>query len=172
MFAALGKPNAHIQVCTRPLLRGVSQALDKDRLAEIFEEYQGMVDLFLLCVDRDCETGRRAGLDERESWARETHQRVLIAENAWQELEVWVLAGLDLPQDWVWTAVRAECDPKEVYFAPVAAQRDMVDTPGAGRKLLAAEAARRYPRIKQLCPEDIAVLETRLRDWLEGAYQP
>jgi len=44
MFAALGKPKARIEVYTRPLLTGVAQAMDKDHLAEIFEEYQGMVD--------------------------------------------------------------------------------------------------------------------------------
>ena len=37
-----------------------------------------------------------------------------------------------------------------------------------GRKTLAEEAARRYDRIRQLCPEDIADLEDRVRSFVEG----
>ena len=31
-----------------------------------------------------------------------------LAENAWEEIEAWVLAGLNLPSDWSWAEVRAE----------------------------------------------------------------
>ena len=40
---------------------------------------------------------------------------------------------------------------------------------GGGRKMLALEAARRYDRIRQLCPEDVAALEIRIRDWMKEA---
>lgn len=167
MFDALEKPNARIKVCQRPLLRGVEQALDTDYLTEILEDYAGMVDLFLLCVDRDCEPHRRERLDDRERWAGEEHDCSLIAENAWQEIEVWVLAGHDLPPDWTWEDIRRDCDPKEMYFAPFAEQQDLSNTPGGGRKVLAEEAARRYPRIRQLCPEDVARLADDVGNWLE-----
>ncbi len=166
LFTALGRPNTQVEICMDPLLTGIAQAMDKDHLAEIFEKY-GMVDLFLLCVDRDCDKERKASLNEKEIWARTTHGRTLIAENVWQELEVWVLAGHDLPPEWEWATIRAECDPKETYFTPFAEQRQVLETPGEGRRILAQQAVRRYERIRQLCPEDIAALEERVQRWLQ-----
>ena len=58
--------------------------------------------------------------------------RKFLAENAWQEVEVWVLAGHDLPSDWVWNAVREEPNPKEIYFEPFAKLRNVLDEPGQG----------------------------------------
>jgi len=45
-----------------------------------------MVDLFLLCVDRDGNTTRRAKLDNIEGKAREIlpDKKFFLAENAWQ----------------------------------------------------------------------------------------
>ncbi len=128
-----------------------------------------MVDVFLLCVDRDGELERRERHTHREVWAAQEHGRTLIAENAWQEIEVWVLAGLTLPAEWQWSAIRAERDPKEAYFIPFAEQRGVLNTPGQGRKILAEEAARNYKRIKQLCKKDVAALEANLHDWLHPA---
>jgi hypothetical protein len=54
-----------------------------------------------------------------------------------------------------------------MYFAPFAEQQDLSNTPGGGRKVLAEEAARRYPRIRQLCPEDVARLADNVGNWLE-----
>ena len=92
--------------------------------------------------------------------------RVLLGENAWQEVEVWVLAGHDLPGDWNWSDIRADLDAKETFFLPYVRQRGLLEAPGEGRKKLSAEAARRYTRIRQLCPEDIGALEERIRLWL------
>ncbi len=86
-----------------------------------------------------------------------------FAENAWQELEVWLLAGHDLPREWSWQEIRQERDPKERYFVPFARMRGVLGEPGGGRKSLAAEAASRYSRIRSLCPEDIAALEDKIR---------
>ena len=169
MCGYLAKPNAVIRVCTDPLLTGVSQAMGRNQLTEIFDRYGGMVDLFILCVDRDCEAGRRSGLSDREDWAKDACGCTLIAENAWQEIEVWVLAGHDLPVDWTWAEIRGERDPKEMYFLPLAEQRGLAATPGEGRKILAEQASRRYDRIRQLCPEDIVPLESAVREWLAEA---
>lgn len=167
LFLALGRPNVRIEVCKRPLLTGIDDALNRERLAEIIEDYQGMVDLFLLCVDRDCDQGRNQALEGRETWARDSHECALIAENAWQEIEVWVLAGHEnLPRDWAWEDIRTECHPKEMYFVPFAEQRQVLGTPGEGRKILAEKAARRYDRIRQLCSEDIERLESKIEHWL------
>lgn len=105
LFRALNRP-ATVAVCTDPLLGGVSAALDSDRLAEIVEQYDGMTDLFILCVDRDGEVHRRERLDRIEQ--EFGNARIFLAENAWEELETWLLAGLDLPNDWRWAAIRGE----------------------------------------------------------------
>lgn len=170
MMEALGKPKTKVRVCQDPLLGGINEALKWERISEIIERYKGMVNLFLLCVDRDGKEGRREMLDKIEQQAANilTGGRLLLAENAWQEIEVWVLAGHDLPADWNWQFIRNEINPKETYFLPFAAQLHVLDAPGEGRKLLAQEAVRRYSRIRQLCPEDIAVLENRINSYTAG----
>ncbi|MBI3795503.1 MAG: hypothetical protein HY268_00835 [Deltaproteobacteria bacterium] len=170
MMRELGKPQAEIRICMEPLLGGIDQALRWERIQEILGRYQGMVDLFLLCVDRDGKAERRIALDRLEQQAKDAlaEGRLFLAENAWQEIEVWVLAGHDLPAAWIWKTIRTEVHPKEVYFLPFAKNRGLLDQPGEGRKTLAHEAARRYVRIRELCPEDIAVLEDRVRNWMGG----
>lgn len=164
MFKALGKPHAKIVVCKDPLLREVSQALNFEKIKEIIDRY-GMVDLFLLCVDRDGNLTRRAKLDNLEEKTKEIlpDKKFFLAENAWQEIEVWVLAGHQLPSDWSWQQIRQERDPKEVYFLPLAQQCGVQDKPDQGRKTLALEAVKRYSRIRQLCPEDVQNLEQRIK---------
>ncbi len=166
MMAAMNV-KAKVRVCQNPRLQGVSEALKWERIEEIISLYRGMVRVFLLIVDRDCKVGRRTSLDNIEQLAGAQlagTDRVFLAENAWQEVEVWVLAGeRDLPADWAWAQVRAECDPKEQYYDAYARARGVLDAPHEGRQRLAAEAAANYPRIRSLCPEDVASLETRLR---------
>jgi hypothetical protein len=154
---------ATVRVCMDPLLGGIDQALKWERIEEIIERYKGMVDLFLLCVDRDGVSTRRDVLNTIEQRATESLPagKQFLAENAWQEIEVWVLAGHQLPSEWVWQEIRAEVHPKELYFLPFAEQRKLLSEPGEGRKTLAQEAARQYPRIRQLCPE-VADLEQRI----------
>lgn len=164
LMKAIGKPRATVVVCRDPLLGGVDQATNWEQLRSIVSRYRGMIDLFLLCVDRDGKAGRQTRLDEIERLAAEmlgTPQRFL-AVNAWQEIEVWVLAGQTLPKGWQWKEVRAEIHPKENYFLPLAKQRGLLEEPGQGRKTLAQEAAAKYNRVRQLCPEDIAELERRI----------
>lgn len=164
---------AKVRICTDPLLAGVTEALKWKRIQEIVDRYKGMTKLFLLIVDRDCQENRRERLDILERNAAERlagASCMFLAEAAWQELEVWVLAGLkDLPKGWSWKAVRADCDPKETYYNPYAEKRALGDAPYSGRETLAREAAANYPRIRQLCPEDIGALEERIRNALEAA---
>lgn len=170
MLSALGRPQAKIRVCHDPLLGGVSQALNGEKILQIVERYRGMVDLFILCVDRDGEEGRRQRLDqlEAEMAAHVVAGKAFLGENAWQELEVWALAGHDLPAAWNWKEIRREANPKEKYFLPFATERNLLDEPGEGRRTLAEEAAGRYPRIRKLCPEDVGALESRIRVWIGG----
>ena len=167
MLAAIGGPRATVRVCQDPLLGGISEALKWDRVEAILRRYRYQADLFLLCVDRDGEPGRRSQLDRLESRAITAlgTNRLLLGENAWQELEVWTLAGHSLAPGLRWANVRAERDPKEHYFAPLALRRNLLNEPGGGRKTLSEEAARRYNRVRQRCPEDIAALEDRIRAW-------
>lgn len=87
---------------------------------------------------------------------------VIVGENAWEEVETWVLAGVDLPRDWRWDDIRAEVQAKEEYFEPLAELRGLSDYPGGGRKELAEEASHKIPAIRQKCVEDFDTLAKRL----------
>ena len=136
----------------------VEEALKSDRIAEVVEQHKGMTDVFVLCVDRDGIEGRRQRLNQIEA----EFGPGFLAENAWEELETWVLAGLDLPNDWRWADVRSEVHVKERYFERLAAQRGLSDSPGGGRKVLGEQAARHINAIRQKCPEDFDSLAQRL----------
>ena len=160
LLKALGASSAKIQVCQNPRLRGVDQALNSEQLAHIVNRYGGMTDLFILCVDRDGLTGRRQRLNDIETEFGAT----FLAENAWEELETWVLAAMmDLPSEWPWADIRGEVQVKETYFDPYVTQRDLTGTLGDGRKLLGEEASRRVRTIRQKCPEDFDSLAQRLQ---------
>ena len=91
LFQTLGG-RAKIRVCRDPLLGGVGGALKTERLSEIVERYRGMNQLFILCVDRDGEQGRRTRLDQIENGFEGDIE--FQAENAREEVETWLLAGL------------------------------------------------------------------------------
>ena len=85
MLDAVGRP-ARVEVFQDPLLGGVEQALNWQRIRDIIEQYDWKVQLFLLCVDRDGKEGRRAALDQLEQKAAALLPvgRVLLGENALQ----------------------------------------------------------------------------------------
>ncbi len=168
MMACLGQRRAHVDVCRDPLLGGIAQALRIENL-QLIVKANPMVDLFLLCVDRDGEEGRRTILSNVEMRLRNQIKKAggaFLAENAWQEIEVWLLAGHELLKGWRWNEIRAHRDPKETYYVVLARQRNVADDDSQGRKVLGLEAAGRYQRIRQLCREDILVLEKRVGAWL------
>ena len=142
------------------MLGSVDEVLKSSRVAEVVVRHRGVVHIFILCVDRDGKVGRRRRLDQIES--EFGNSRVLLTENAWEELETWVLAGLDLPSDWEWDTVRAEVHVKERYFEPLVARLGLADRAGAGRKPMGEQAARRIGAIRQKCPEDFDRLARRL----------
>lgn len=170
MFEAIGKPRANVRVCLDPLMGGVSHAMKWERILEVLSLYP-MVQVFLLLVDRDGVAGRRKGLDalEVQSQPYLGSRRFLFAENAWQEIEVWALAGQNLPADWKWREIREEVHPKERYFDVLARSRGLGKEPGEGRTTLGREAANNYARVRSRCTEDIAALEDRLRSTLNPA---
>ncbi len=160
LLQRIGVSIADVWVCNAPLLGGIGEALKLERLAEIVERRRGWADVFILCVDRDGEQGRRQRLNQIE--AEFQGRCVFFAENAWEELETWVLAGVRLPNDWRWEDVRAEVDVKERYFEPLVAQRGLDGSTGEGRKALGDEASRRIRAIRRKCPEDFDSLARRL----------
>lgn len=100
-----------------------------------------MFRVFVLIVDRDCDPNRRAKLDHIERRATQLlagSNRIFVAEEALEEVEVWVLAGLDgIP--WAWQAIRTECHPKERYFD------QLVGACSAGSRIVARNNARPDP---------------------------
>jgi hypothetical protein len=169
------KVKARVEICRDPLLGGVGEALKWSRISEILDDSRSMVDLFLLIVDRDGEENRRQQLTTLETKAADllNGNGCLIAENAWQEIEVWALAGMkDLPSDWSWSDVRNDRDPKEVYFRPYVQQRGLAASAGEGRDVLAREAANRYTRVRARCAKDVQRLEKRIALTLESGACP
>lgn len=160
LFRSIGRPNARVRVCQDPLLGGVREALKSDKLAHIVRRYGGMTDVFILCVDRDGDEGRRQRLDDIEAEFGEDW--TFLAENAWEEIETWVLAGLRLPAGWSWADVRAEVHVKERYFDVLARLRDIADLSDGGYDELGQEAARRIDLIRLKCPEDFDALARRI----------
>ena len=160
LFASIGRRRVRVRVCQDPLLGGVDEALRSERIREVIDQHDGMTDIFILCVDRDGVTGRRRRLDQIE--AEFGNGRTFFAENAWEEIETWTLAGLKLPGGWTWTAVRSEVHVKEQYFDALAVRRGVSDGPGGGRRALGEEAARRISAIRQKCREDFDALARRL----------
>ena len=160
LLTNIGASSVRVEVCRDHLLGGIGEALKSERLSEVVEQHRGMTDIFILCVDRDGVTGRRQRLDQIEG--EFSGSPSFFAENAWEEIETWALAGLNLPGHWRWQDVRAEVQVKERYFEVLANQRGLFDSPGGGRKELGEEASHRVNAIRQKCPEDFDSLARRL----------
>lgn len=166
LFKKTGRPRARVQVCQDPLLGGVTEALKSDRIQEIVESYEGMTDIFILCVDRDGIEGRRKRLNEIEKEFA-TSRQIFLAENAWEECETWALAGLNLPREWKWKEVRASVDVKERFFKKLAINRGIERSEGGGRRILGAEAARNIDTVREKCSEDFDALAQRIENAIQ-----
>jgi hypothetical protein len=169
MLRHLGQRKAKVEVCSNPRLQGVDEALKWERIRQILEMNRGYTDLFILIVDRDGDANRQKRLRWIEEQAGDflSDDQILLAENAWQEIEVWLLAGQkDLPSHWDWKAIRGEVSAKEVYFRPYVRERGLHMSPTKGHRELAVVAARQYRRVRKLCPEDVLNLENRIAAWL------
>jgi hypothetical protein len=160
-----GKPEANIRVCRDPNFGGVGEALKIERLrTQVIARY-GMVDLFILIVDRDGKPAREKAVGNVEETLHSEiagKGRRFLAGVAWQEVEVFILAGHDLPSDWSWREIRADPDVKNTYFQKLVAAKNTSSLPHDGRKKLMAEAIKNWPRIRRLCPEDIGSLLAKL----------
>jgi hypothetical protein len=163
ILSGCGK-KATVRVCRNPNFQGVHAALNIDALrSKVIARYP-MVDLFLLFVDRDGNKGRRVKLSSLESIlsAELPAGRTFVAEVAWQEAEVFILAGHKLPRAWKWADIRADPDVKNTFFKKLVALRAMGTEPYEGRKKLMAEAIGNWQRIRKICPEDVGALIDRI----------
>jgi len=168
MFKDILKCPATITVCNDPLIGGVREALKESRIREVVDRYQGMMKIFVLCVDRDGYTGRKVQLRHMEKVFHDESKHAFFAQCAWEELETWALAGLDLPDKWQWADVRKEIRVKEQYFDELAESCGLRGEPGGGRKTLGKKAARNIRGIQQKCSEDFADLAQRIREFLQS----
>ena len=67
LLGSIGASSVRVEVCRDHLMGGVGEALKSERLTEVVEQHRGMTDIFILCVDRDGEVGRRQRLDQLET---------------------------------------------------------------------------------------------------------
>jgi hypothetical protein len=171
MLKRLGKKDARVKVHA-PDPAGWEGVKQWRQIRQILED-SSLVELFILCVDRDSHETRKqilSELEERANQDLEYPRRCFVAVQAWQEIEVWALARINwrLKRKWTWQAIRGERDSKEHYFEPVARDRGLLDQPGQGRKVLGQEAARNYAKVRQNCPE-VRELEERIRQWIDAS---
>lgn len=160
-----GKTNATVLVCRDPNFGGIGEALKIERLRKDVIERYPMVDLFVLLVDRDGQAGREETAKRIETTltAELTGRgRRFVAELARQEVEIFLLAGHDLPGEWSWQTVRQDPDVKNTIFQELVRLKGTSRLPHDGRKKLMAEAIKNWARIKSRCPEDIGALITKL----------
>lgn len=169
LFRSIGKGRVCVKICHDPVLGGVGEALKLGRLKGIVKQYEPMIDMFILCVDRDGLRGRKQRLREIEAVFSSTH--VFFAENAWEEIETWALAGLRLPKDWKWGEIRTEIQVKEVYFDRLIKIRKLGVDPGLGRKQLGREAASNVKLIRTRCTEDFDDLANRIESALHDDHR-
>lgn len=141
---------SRVQVCRDPNFQGVDAALKlKIWRASVVERYP-MVDLFLLLVDRGGKDGREdtvGRIEQTLSSELQPRGRRFLAELARQEVEVFILAGHELPSDWSWRDIRADADVKNTYFSKFVALRGTAKHRPNGRKKLMAEALTNGQRI-------------------------
>lgn len=147
IFADLGK-SPRIEVLSNPRLRGVAEALDGSVLADIVATFP-MMDLFLVLVDRDGDTGRQAIADVREG----EHPGRLFVCLAIEEVEVWMLALHSKALGAAWKKVRSEVHPKERFANPFLAERAPKLGPGEGRAWAMRELGSQWRGVLRRCPE-------------------
>jgi len=161
-----GRANPTVVVCRDPNFGGIGEAMKKERLKKNVVDRYPMVDLFILLVDRDGEAGRElkaASLEVGLTTDLRARNGRFVAEVARQEVEVFVLAGHDLPGGWTWQQVRSDPDVKNRAFRDLVREKGTDRLPHDGRKRLMKEGVRNWARIKSRCPEDIGSLIERLR---------
>ncbi|MCX7428358.1 MAG: hypothetical protein NTW96_22350 [Planctomycetia bacterium] len=159
------RPNTKIDFCREPRVGGVSQATNHEILTEVFGNYP-QANLFLLILDRDCDSGREDALERCIAHANESG-KIMLGCVAIEEIEVWALALHRDSFSEPWKNVRGDCDPKDAYFEPLAQRNGWLSSPGKGRKAAMKNLSGRWRGLKQRCDE-LQSLQDRLRTKLDG----
>ena len=162
IFKDLERP-ARTWVLQNPRLTSIAQALDSTVLAEIVDKYP-MVDLFLVLVDRDGDSGGRPA---RARAREDAHPNRLFVCLAIEEVEVWMLA---IHRDKLcepWNDVRAEHHPKERFADPFLDEHAPKLGPGGGRKWAMRQLGPKWQGVLEVCPE-LADLRQRIAVWLSA----
>lgn len=161
IFADFGKA-PRVTVLSKPRLRGVSQALNPDILADIVATYR-MNNLFLVLVDRDGDEARVAVAKAREA----EHSGRLFVCLAIEEIEVWMLAIHAETLAMSWREIRAEIHPKERFAQPFLQERMPKLDAGQGRGWAMRDLGSQWRGVLQRCPE-LAELKRRIETWLDA----
>lgn len=160
---------ATIEVLQDPHLGGVSQALDKEIVQGILRQ-ERMIDLFLLIVDRDCETTRKTTMEARLAEAAQ-EERPMIGCLAIEEVETWILALHRKELEDGWNEVRAECHPKERYFDKLVKEKKWGEGLGRGRVAAMKALPGNWKGLRERCPE-LKELQNEIADWFRAGGDP
>ena len=160
LFADLGK-TPRVQILSNPRLRGIAQALDPARIANVVRKYP-MVDLFLVMVDRDGDPKR-----PNIATTLEGTQPHLFVCLAIEEIEVWMLAAHRDTLSTPWSEIRKEHHPKERFAHPFLAERAPKLDLGQGRSWAMRELGGKWKGVLSAC-EELEGLKQRIHEWIEN----
>ena len=118
---------------------------------------------------RDGNKHRRKALDNIETHAQAVigASRAFLAENAWQEVEVWLLLGHDLPLGWKWKEIARRSTPRSAIICPSPNNAVSSISPSKGGE---SSLGRRLPGITEFASGAAKTFRTwksRITAWLE-----
>lgn len=157
MAAAVGRPRARVTAVPTPPPRGIEAVMKE--FDGLCERYAAIGDLVVFALDADGLDGSDGGTDRRA--VLEARRRALppaVADKvmvilAQQELEVWAMWGVRARVPAGWSTVRAERDPKDVYWSDLVERADAT-VPGKGRQRLVEKTlALGWASACEGCPE-------------------
>ena len=162
LFKQLGKPQANVRICRDPSFKGITTALNRANLDEVFQRYDYLNPIYILVVDRDGVEGRETGVEGfRKSFGKPS----FFATCAIEEMETWLLAGCKLNSQWQWKEVRSEIKIIEGFFNRHVLAEGLSQTVGDGRQILGKRAASNLRVVLVKC-EELALLATQLEKHL------
>jgi len=159
LFSDLGKA-ARVEVLSKPRIRGIAQALDPARIADVVQTYP-FFDLFLVLVDRDGDPNRSGRATSLEG----TQPNLLVC-LAIEEIEVWMLAAHRDTLSTRWSEIHKEPHPKERFAHPFLAERAPKLDPGQGRAWAMRELGGKWKGVLSAC-EELDGLKHRIHEWLQ-----
>ena len=155
LLADLGRPRARVFPVTNPRTTGFDSLLA--HACEILDRYSQQAAAVIFVIDLDCDDGSPGRRNKPQrlrnalSQCAGTLNTVSVA--AVQEVEVWALWGVRNELADSWTEVRAQCDPKDIYFEGQITKADGLTPDGGRRRLVESALASGWRSIAGACPE-------------------